>query len=220
MTRRTVLVVTADAVLRASVVAALGSHGYNVLTAGTYGEGRKLLVDWQPDVLVTSVRLREHNGLQLAIVSRSSSVLTKTIVIGYADRVLEADAREVGALYLTNPGIDDLLAAVDSAIHRRERKWPRARANIVARAADHSVRLVDVSYGGFRMELAPGTDLPSADAFDLEIGSLRVSALPVWMKQQTGNERVWCGATVAANDESNLAWREFVDDAVGLELGQ
>jgi DNA-binding response OmpR family regulator len=219
MTRRTVLVVTADAGLRASVVAALGAHGYNVLTAGTYGEGRKLLVDWQPDVLVVSVRLGEHNGLQLAIVSRSSSVLTKTIVIGYADRVLEADARQVGALYLTNPDIDDVLAAVDNAINRRERKWPRARANIVARAADQSVRLVDVSYGGFRMELPSGTEFPGTDAFDLEIGNLRVSASPVWMKEQTGYERVWCGATVA-NDESSLAWREFVDDAVGLQLGQ
>lgn len=220
MTRQTVLVVTADVGLRASVVAALGAHGYNVLTAGTYGEGRKLLVDWQPDVLVTSVRLREHNGLQLAIVSRSSSVLTKTIVIGYGDRVLEADARQVGALYLTNPAIDDVLAAVDNAIHRRERKWPRARANIVARAAEQSVRLVDVSYGGFRMELPLGTELPSGDAFDLEVGKLRVSASPVWIKEQTGNEHVWCGATVTGNDESSHAWREFVDDAVGLQLGQ
>jgi DNA-binding response OmpR family regulator len=201
--------------LRASLASALSARGFKVLTADTFAEGRKLLIDWQPDVLVTSVRLREYNGLHLAVVSRQSSVLTKTIVIGYADPVLEAEARQAGALYLTDPDTQEVLAAVESALHRRERRWPRARANITARAADQPVRLVDLSYGGFRIELAPGAALPTSEGFDLTVGSLRVAALPVWMKQQAENEQVWCGATVAATGENNLAWREFVDDALG-----
>jgi len=221
MTPRTVLIVAAEAALRDSVIAALGTQGYSVSGAATFTEGRRLLVELQPEVLVTTVRLHEYNGVHLAIVSRASSVLTKTIVIGYGDPVLEAEARQAGAVYLVEPEIDDVVAAVDNAIHRRERKWPRVRANIAARAADHSVRLVDLSYGGFRMEIASGTELATVEGFDLMIGSVRVSALPVWMKEQGGNERLWCGATVAGDDESNPAWREIVDDALGrLHVGQ
>jgi DNA-binding response OmpR family regulator len=218
MTLRTVLVVTADASLRASLASALAAHGFKVLMADTLGEGRKLLIDWQPDVLVTSVRLHEHNGLHLAIVSRMSSVMTKTIVIGYADPVLQAEARQADALYLTDPNTDEILAAVESAIQRRERRWPRSRTNITARAADQVVQLVDVSYGGFRMELPAGAALSRSEQFDLMVGSLRIPALPVWMKQQSINERVWCGATVAENGESSVAWREFVDDALSQAI--
>jgi len=218
MTLRTVLLVTAEAPLRTSLASALGARGFKVLLADTFAEGRKLLIDWQPDVLVSSVRLREHNGLHLAIVSRLSSVLTKTIVIGYADPVLQAEARQAGALFLADPNADEVVDAVENAIQRRERRWPRARANITARAADQVVQLVDLSYGGFRIELAPGTALPRPEGFDLMVGELRIPALPVWMKQQATNERVWCGATVAENGESHLAWREFVDNVLGQAI--
>ncbi len=213
MTLRTVLVVSADASLRSSLASALAVRGFKVLTADTFAEGRKLLIDWQPDVLFTSLRLREHNGLHLAIVSRLLSVLTKTIVIGYADPVLEAEARHAEALYLTDANTDELVAAVENAIQRRERRWPRSRTNITARAADQIVQLVDLSYGGFRMELPAGAALSSSEQFDLMVGSLRVGAVPVWMKQQSINERIWCGATVAEDGDGTLAWREFVDSA-------
>lgn len=218
MTLRTVLVVTADASLRASVTSALGAHGFKVLTADTFAEARKLLIDWQPDVLVTSVRLREHNGLHLAIVSRLLSVLTKTIVIGYADPVLQAEARQAEALYLTDENTEEIVTAVENAIQRRERRWPRSRTNITARAADQIVQLVDLSYGGFRMELPAGAALSSSERFDLMVGSLRFGALPVWMKQQSINERTWCGATVADDGESSPAWREFVDNALSQAI--
>jgi DNA-binding response OmpR family regulator len=212
MTQRTVLVVTPDGSERTSLTAALGAQGYDALTATSFNEGRRALGEWHPDVLVTAVRLQEHNGIHLAIVSRVASALTKTIVIGYGDPVLEAEARHAGAQYLVDPLPGDVLAAVDAAIHRRERKWPRARTNITALAANQAVRVVDLSYGGFRMELSPGAEISTADVFDLAIGGIRVSALPVWMKQSE-SERVWCGATVAGSDDANPAWRHFVDGA-------
>jgi DNA-binding response OmpR family regulator len=215
MTLRTVLVVTGDEPLRSAVTSAMGERGYKVLTAATFAEGRKLLIDWQPEVLVTTVRLQDHNGLHLAIVSRLSSVLTKTIVVGYADTVLQAEARNAGALYLTDPTPDQVITAIESAVARHQRRWPRAQTNITARAEDEVVRLVDMSYGGFRLELAPGTVLAGRDRFDLTVGGLRVAALPVWMKQQPSDERVWCGAALADDGEAHMAWREFVDSALG-----
>jgi DNA-binding response OmpR family regulator len=211
-------VVSADRSLCDSVSSALSARGFKVLTAETFTEGRKLLIDWQPDVLVTSVRLREHNGLHLAVITRLSSVMTKTIVLGYADPVLQAEARNAEAHYLTDPTADQVVTAVEGAIQRRERKWPRARTNITARAADEIVQLVDLSYGGFRMELPADTALSRSEQFDLMVGSLRIAALPVWMKQQAVSARVWCGATVADDGDSSLAWREFVDNTVSQAI--
>jgi len=211
MSRALVLVVMAEAAGRASVASALSAEGYEILTASTFPEGRTLLLERRPDVLVTGLRLQEHNGIHLAIVSRARSPQTKTIVIGYGDPVLQAEAGQAGARYLTDPGTPELVAAVDGLLHRPERRWPRARANMPARAADQLVRLLDLSYGGFRIELTPGTALPKTNEFDLFVGDLRVSALPVWTKQQNGAERVQCGAIVAGNGESNGAWRQLVD---------
>jgi DNA-binding response OmpR family regulator len=215
MPERTVLVVTPEALLRDPVAASLASKGYKVLTATAFPEARRLLIDWQPDVLVTAVRLREHNGLHLAVVARSSSVLTKAIVLGYADPVLQAEAHQVGAVYLVDPSADEIIATVESALHRRERRWPRARANIVAKAADETVRLLDVSYGGFRMELPSSAALARAEGFDLMVRDLRIPALPVWMKRTPDEEHLLCGAALAADHQQMEAWRAFVDATVG-----
>jgi DNA-binding response OmpR family regulator len=215
MTQRTVLVVTPDESIRSAVADAMNARGYKVLTGETFAEGRKLLIDWQPDVLLTTIRLQDHNGLHLAIVSRLSSVLTKTIVIGYADPVLQAEARNAGAAYLTDPDADQIVAAIESATQRHERRWPRAQTNLTARAADQPVRLVDMSYGGFRIELTAGTPPPGGERFDLTVGGLRVPALPVWVKQHAVGQRIWCGASVAEDGETHTAWREFVDSALG-----
>lgn len=214
MSGRTVLIVLTEVPVRTSVAAALSAQGYEVLTATTFEEGRRLLLERQPEVLVTALRLREHNGIHLAVVSRLRSANTRTIVLGYGDPVLEAEAGQAGAVYLTDADTEDVLAAVDHALHRRERRWPRARANLTALAADQTVRLLDLSYGGFRMEMPPGA-LSQAEEFDLKVGGLSISASCVWMKQQTPTDRVWCGAAISGEGQVNIAWRDLVDDALG-----
>ena len=215
MTQRTVLLVTADESLRATVAAALDVHSYKVLTAASFADGRKRLVEVQPDVLVTSVRLQEHNGLHLAIVGRMSSAVTKTIVIGYADRVLESEAHQIGAVYLADPDVHQIVSAIEELVPRPERRWPRARTNIAARAGDRTVTVVDLSYGGFRLELEPGSLLGDGERFDLTVGDLRVAALPVWVRNEPVEHRQWCGAAVAEHEQSSPAWRHFVDQAMG-----
>ena len=215
MSGRTVLIVLTEVPVRTSVAAALSAQGYEVLTASTFEEGRRLLLERQPEVLVTALRLREHNGIHLAVVSRLRSANTRTIVLGYGDPVLEAEAGQAGAVYLTDADTDDVLAAVDHALHRRERRWPRARANLTAFAAEQTVRLLDLSYGGFRMEMPSGAALSAAEEFDLRIGGLSISASCVWMKPQAPSDRIWCGAAISGEGQVNIAWRDLVDDALG-----
>jgi DNA-binding response OmpR family regulator len=213
MSQRTVLIVLTEAPVRTSVAAALSAQGYEVLVATTFQEGRRLLLERRPEVLVTALRLHEHNGIHLAVVSRLRSANTRTIVLGYGDPVLEAEAGQAGAVYLRDATNDDVLAAVSTALHRRERRWPRARANLTALAADQTVRLLDVSYGGFRIEFSPGAAPPAGDGFDLQIGGLSVYASAVWMKQQA-NERLSCGAAISSELQKSEAWRELVDEAL------
>jgi len=211
MSQRNVLLVITENSARTSLAEALAAQGYEVLTASSFHEGRRLLLERKPAVLVTALRLHEHNGIHLAVVSRLRSEHTKTIVLGYGDPVLEAEAGQAGAVYLTNPDHNDVLHAIDGVLHRRERRWPRTRANLMARAADQSVRLVDLSYGGVRIELPVDGVLPQGDEFPLIVGELNVLASRVWMKQQP--ERIWWGATIVG-EESATAWREFVDHAL------
>jgi DNA-binding response OmpR family regulator len=213
MSHRTVLIVLTEAPVRTSIATALTAQGYEVLTATTFHEGRRLLLERRPEVLVTALRLHEHNGIHLAVVSRLRSSNTRTIVIGYGDPVLAAEAGQAGAVYLTNPDNDEVLAAVANALHRRERRWPRARANITAVAADRHVRVLDVRYGGFRIEFDPGAAPPDGDGFDLQVGDLSVYASRVWMKQQA-NERFSCGAAISNELQKSAAWRELVDEAL------
>jgi hypothetical protein len=123
-----------------------------------------------------------------------------------------------GAVYVVTTDPERIAAAAQEAIiaKRPQRRWARKRLQnrLTGELSGFAVRLVDVSYGGFRMELPAGAALSARERFELMVGSLRVAALPVWMKQQSINERLWCGATVSENGESNLAWREFVDNAL------
>lgn len=58
----------------------------------------KVHLDMEPDLLITELKLREHNGLHLALRAQSKSV--PAIVIGDPDPVLERDASELGATYM------------------------------------------------------------------------------------------------------------------------
>jgi hypothetical protein len=88
-----------------------------------------------------------------------------------------------------------------------------ARANLTAVAADQTVRVLDVSYGGFRIEFSPGAAPPASHGFDLRVGDLSVYASAVWMKQEA-NERLSCGAAISSELQKSDAWRELVDEAL------
>jgi DNA-binding NtrC family response regulator len=56
-----------------------------------------------PDLLVSEVRLGAFNGLHLAIRANGRGLSTQTILIGPRDSVLEAEASQQHAHYLTSP---------------------------------------------------------------------------------------------------------------------
>ena len=80
----------------------LADAGYVTLGATSFEDGRRLLLAPPvPDVVVADVRLGKYNGLQLAVLRPQA---TAAIVIsGHWDEVLEAEARQHGAVYLQKP---------------------------------------------------------------------------------------------------------------------
>src|SRR5687768_9176702 len=90
----------------------LRSASFEQIVVGKF-EAAKLQLDMEPDLLVTELKLSEHNGLHLALRARSKAI--PAIVIGHPDAVLARDAQELGATYLHTSELhrDQFLAVVD-----------------------------------------------------------------------------------------------------------
>src|SRR5262245_36758955 len=91
----------------------LAAAGFDVLTAGTFGEG-KLHIKDAIDVLVVDVRLHGFNGLQLATRARVDQPDMRIVVVsGWEDPVLMREAAALGAVFLAKPfSEEELLTAV------------------------------------------------------------------------------------------------------------
>jgi DNA-binding NtrC family response regulator len=99
-----VLVVDDAASVRLMLSELLGNAGFEVLSAGTFEEGRHLADTGNPDLLLVDIRLSEFNGLQLAERSRLDHPHRPVIVMtGHSDPVLEAEARRHGAEFVEKP---------------------------------------------------------------------------------------------------------------------
>ena len=103
MKRRILVVDDADPVRR-MLTELLGNAGYEVISAATFEEGKKLADSANPDLLLIDVRLGDYNGLQLAVRERVNHPGRPVIVMtGHSDPVLEAEARRQGAEFVEKP---------------------------------------------------------------------------------------------------------------------
>src|SRR6202163_4826321 len=146
----------------------LAKAGYVVLSASTFVEGKRLLHEQAPDLLIADVRLGDFNGLQLVA---GDPALPSIMVTGFPDPVLEAEALRLGAHYLTKPvAPNKLLALLEetfvSEARRRsydiKRRWDRKHvsAGLAAHVENAFARIVDISYGGLRFEIERQQPLP------------------------------------------------------------
>jgi CheY-like chemotaxis protein len=208
----------------------LADAGYRMLTADSFERAVDVLKTASPDLLVLDVRLGDFNGLQL--IATAPRPIRAIVVTGFADPVLERDARHLGAEFLVKPITRaQLLAMIERQLPTPaptpERRWlrkhlPMALPTMINRLPG---RLLDVSYGGMRLEIDDSPDdlpqnlavaLPAlavaAPDSDFDSDSERLIQVEViWSVRQ--HERAWqCGAIVAeANDRVTSAWRDLVD---------
>jgi FixJ family two-component response regulator len=216
-----VLIVDDDASTRIGLSELLSEAGYEVRALGTFEEGLRALRTDPPDLLIADVRLGAFNGLQL-LVSTSRSI-PAIVITGFADPVLEADARQHGADYLLKPFAPDLLLQlvrrrlpeVQQSRIRSRRRWARKPITheLTAHIHDRPARIVDVSYGGLRFEIPRVNEvtLPSSLSVRLPASNLSVTAAVVW--QAAIADHHWmCGAAISQTSPAIAReWRGLVD---------
>ena len=155
-----VLIVDDDKTTREGLAEFLEEAGYEAVAVGTFEDATRVLRTAPPDLLIADVRLGPFNGLQLVI--SSPQPIPAIIITGFADPVLEADARRRGADYVLKPvspaRLLDLVAQKLMAARPgfgTPRRWERKPVigGLAINVGDAPARIVDVSYGGLRFEM-------------------------------------------------------------------
>jgi DNA-binding response OmpR family regulator len=218
------LVVDTNREALAAMTEKLASEGYLVSCESEFEAAKQRLAFAPPDVLVTAARLGPFNGLHLVLRAHADWPAMPAIVVDeQRDPVLELEAKKMDAAYLAKPFEQDELSNIVkkllSGLKERpgstiERRWPRRPATVSANVGSAVAKVVDVSYGGLRLELPglPDDGLLSLNAISLpSVGQVPIH--PVWAKGGIGRPPVWwCGVEVdPIEPRTAKAWRTFVD---------
>jgi DNA-binding response OmpR family regulator len=113
--RQHILIVTRTPSFANTLFTNLDAEGYGVTLVTTF-TAAKVHLDAEPDLVITELKLAEYNGLHLALRARAKGI--PAIVIGEHDAVLEHDAEQLGARYLSKSDLrpGDVLAMVHEVV--------------------------------------------------------------------------------------------------------
>ena len=97
--RHHVVIVAQNPALATALLSWLGTAGYELAIVTTFAAAKALL-ETEPALVIAEVKLGEYNGLHLALKARAIGI--PAIIIGPQDPVLQRDASDLGASYLTS----------------------------------------------------------------------------------------------------------------------
>ncbi len=106
----TILIVDDDESMRTFLSTLLQRAGYGVVVADGVKAGMQVLEETSVDLLIADVRLGAANGLQLIATSRR--FMPTIAITAFADPVIEAQARQFGAMFLLKPFTSESLLAL------------------------------------------------------------------------------------------------------------
>jgi CheY-like chemotaxis protein len=213
-----ILVLDDDENALAGIVEMLRDANYVVTGAATYDAAKRLLALGAYDLLVTDVRLRGFNGLHLVRQNHSEHPEMATIIVtAYDEPLVEVEAGRYGAEYVVKPiKPADFLKVVARSLTdvHRQRRWPRKRVvgGFRVTANGRPAAVVDVCYGGLRLEVPAGGKLPSS--FDIEIAGigLQLPVESVWCHPSHQGGALMCGASLTSEaTPAARTWRAIVD---------
>ena len=213
-----VLVLEDDENALSGIVELIRDAGHHVTGASTYDAAKRLLAVSPFDLLVCDVRLRSFNGLHLVMQTRADHPEIGVIIItGYDDPMIDMEAHRYHAELVRKPiRPAEFLRTVNEALAkvRRQRRWPRKRVvgGFRVTVKGRPAAVVDVSYGGLRLELPEPA--PVSESFDVEVAGigLHLEVQAVWSQATGQSTGTLCGATLAAeHTPSARTWRAIVD---------
>jgi len=97
--RHHVVIVAPNPALATAMLSWLGSAGYELAIVTTFAAAKTLL-ETKPALVISELKLGEYNGLHLALKARALAI--PAIIVGPQDVVLQKDAEDLGATYLTS----------------------------------------------------------------------------------------------------------------------
>ena len=213
-----ILIVDDNTASRGALVTLLADAGFETLTAATVPDAMRVLSTAQPDLLITEIRLDTYNGLHL--IAMAPKPIPAVVITGYPDRAVEADARRLGAEYLSKPvSPGELYATIQRTLANAAacgtflppRRDPRTAAppNTMVLVNDAPACLLDVSAGGARVEVqcAPGETVGSPLAFRVDELDLALPLEVMW-KRRTSENTWLCGVSVA--EDLRPEWQAFL----------
>lgn len=226
--RQTILVVDNDPEQLGTTTDVLRRAGYRVTGAATFREAQQLLALEPPNLLIADVRLGAFNGLHLLVMSRADHPEMAAIITCVSpDPVLEADAKQHGAVYLVKPiSPSVLLSAVSDAVVGKGpksfaavRRWPRKKlVGVMTTVAHVPATVLDVGYGGLQFEIrrGPADKLPPTFEVDVPGFAVSVNAKLVWTERTRPFRTYRSGAALTeASPDAVRAWQSFVDGMAG-----
>jgi DNA-binding response OmpR family regulator len=213
-----VLVVDDDENALCGIEELLRAADHDVTTSSSYEEAKALLGEFTWDLFITDVRLRSYNGLHLVMKVRADSPdIAIVIMTGYDDAMMEYEARRYNAQFVRKPikpaeFLDTVALSLNTV--RRQRRWPRKQVagGFHVTAAGRPASVLDVCYGGLRLEVPDASALPSSFAIEVSGIGLNLEVQPVWSYPVAGRPGLLCGATlVSETTPAAHTWRTIVD---------
>lgn len=199
---------------------ALSGAGYLLRIARTFEDAVGALAQESPDLLVTALRLGAFNGLHLVLRGRFLDARVPAIIVGLPSDYSD-DVERLGVPFVHKPAHrEELLKAVAEQLHRTEprafsaqRRWPRKNAHLPATIANSTVDVIDLSYGGLRLEAHTSQARVGAPmVVTFPTLGVSVTAVPRWTKSVGEGATSWCGAEIMdLGMGPATTWRGVVD---------
>ncbi len=193
--------------------------GKLVVTGVTTFDGAKALIANEAfDLLIADVQLRGFNGLHLVQQTRRDRPEMGTMIMtGYDDRLMELEAGRYGSVFVRKP-IDPagFLQAVTRALAdvRRQRRWERKRfldGGFRVTVDGRPAAVLDVSYGGLRLEVSQADALPPRFGVDIAAIGLHLDVDSVWCQASPDGALMYGAALASDSSAAAETWRTIVD---------
>lgn len=213
-----ILVLDDDERALASLVEMLRDAGHLVTGATTYDAAKRLLSLSSYDLLIADVKLRGFNGIDLIRQANREWPEMGTVILADAgEPMMDMEAGRYGATLIhkpLQPGVFMQTVASCLGNVRRQRRWPRKRVvgGFRVTADGKPASVVDVCYGGLRIEVPADQALPKT--FDVEVAGigLHIEVEPVWAQPSASGDTVLCGAALSSDaTPAARTWRAIVD---------
>src|SRR5688572_13278592 len=215
-----ILVVEDDLATLRPLLELLRKTGYSAAGALHFDTASGLVRAIPFDLMIAGVKPGADSSLDLIRLARDHqpgmAVIAMTAI---HDPLLEEECTRLGVTCLIKPlDLPPFLSIVAEKVSdlSRRRRWARKHilGGFAASVAGHKAKVVDMSYGGLKLEMPAPLDstLPTPIEVTLLSFGLSVNATLVWTRNINNPASWMCGASLRETDESTTrAWRVVVD---------